>query len=1115
MSQTCKFFLMAMSILVCANHQMLAQANDSWKNEKITVRVSNEKLGAVIEKVAQMAKATVVFQNVTLIGINQPTTLNVKDIPLDKVIGQLIGNQNVKVRYESNRQIIFESYEKPKADTQQSFYISGAVTGADNGEALIGATVMITEGTGQAGTAGCITDADGKFSLHIKNKQSIKVSYIGYESQSIQVTRPQKNMKIALKPSAVSMDEVVVTGISKRKKSSFTGNFISVKGAELRKINPTNMLKGLQFFDPSFKVVENNAAGSDPNAVPEFQMRGDQSLGGKSMSNMDLMLDNVSSRPNTPLFVLDGFVVSMNRVLELDPERVESITVLKDAAATSVYGSRASNGVVVVETVVAPDGALSVSYNGSMTLQTPDLTDYNMMNAAEKLAFELKAGEYNLSDDNAMNRYNMLLRNVLAGVDTYWMSQPLRTSLSNRHSLVAAGGTDVFRYNLGVNANFNPGVMKGSSNNTKGVNLTMSYRKDKMVVGANIDLSEVDGNNSPYGSFSQYTSINQYYRMKNDNGEYDQILDNHTGASGSTMVTNPLYNANVGMKNLSNSLTIRSSLNLEYQMLENLRFTEQLSYTRRMARTEVFKPADHTDFAQTNDVTLKGSYSKSTGEMASWSSNLGVNYNAPINKHLISLFANWTISEDRNNYVNLFATGYPDKNMDDFIFGNKMSQNPSGTEALSRSMGLIGQFSYSYDNRYSADFNISGEASSRYSDHNIVPFWSAGLRWNAFREKFLQGYVSNLVFRATYGITGEQSFEPYEAIEFYTFSGTMKPYKSFPMLGAVLAGLNNPDLGWAKTHNFSAGIDFGFWKNRVNATFNYYNNITKQLLTNYDLAPSTGFGSQTMNAGELQNQGFDASLNVIAYQNLRKQIYWTVAANANHNKNKIRKISDYLRKVNEKQLASTSAPLPIYQEGQSTTTLYTVKSLGIDPVTGREVYLKRNGEKTFIWDSNDKVPVGDTNPTVSGTFSSSLNWKDFSASLGFTYRWGGVVYNQTLVDKVENSSLARNLDKRAAQNRWEKPGDIAMYKKVVAGGSETPQSSRFIMDDDELKLASLAVGYRFQNDRYAWLNKMNIDVLSLNFTTNDLFTISRIRRERGLDYPFTRSYTLSLSVIFK
>ena len=1105
----CRPLLLLMLLIGATTLQ--AQNVKEWKETRITLRISNQSLSKVLEKVAEAADAKLQLQGITLVNIEKPISLNVKDKPLDKVLGELVGNQNVKIRYEEPRTIILEPYKVVPATESKLLSVEGRVVDAETGEPLIAAQILITDG-GATGEGGTITDVDGKFSLRVRSKGSLRISYMGYETLSKQITKPESGITISLKPSYDNLGEVVITGLSKRKESSYTGNYVTVKGSELLKMNPTNILKGLQFYDPSFKILENNSRGSDPNAEPEFQIRGDQSLGtSASMNSMDLMLDNVSSRPNTPLFVLDGFIVPMSRILDLDPERVDNITILKDAAATAVYGSRASNGVVVVETKVAPDGALSVSYNGTVTVQAPDLTDYNMMNAREKLDTEWRAGMYNPQNANDMNEYNRYMRNILGGVNTYWLSQPLRTAIQNRHSLSVAGGTDVFRYSLDVNAAFQPGVMEGSENSTKGVNFGMTYLKRKFTMRANINLSEATGKNSPYGSFSSYTRLNPYYKPVDEDGKYAQIIDNYKGY----VITNPLYDAHVGIKDGTSSLSITSSVNLEYMLFKNLRLTGQFSYTKGQANTDRFLPADHTSFATETDLTRKGSYQKSTGDMTSWSSNIGVNYNLLLDKHLLSVFGNWTVNEDANDYVNLSATGYPDPHMNDFIFGNKMDTSPSGTEAKSRSMGLIGQLSYSYDDRYSVDFNINAEASSRYSDHSLVPFWSVGGRWNAHNEKWLQGYISNLVLRASYGVTGEQNFSPYEAIEFYSYSETMKPYESFPVLGAVLAGLNNPDLGWAQTHNTSFAIDLGFWKNRVNVSFNYYNNITKELLTNYDLAPSTGFGSMTMNAGELQNQGFDATLNVIAVQDIRNQFYWTWNVNANHNKNKIRKVSDYLRKINEEQLKSASAPLPIYQEGESTTTLYAVRSLGVDPVTGQEVFLKRNGEKTFVWDAADKVPVGNTTPDVSGTITTSVNWKDLSCAVGFTYKWGGIVYNSTLVDKIENSNIANNLDRRAGYGRWEKPGDVVRYVKFSQYGANTPASTRFIMDDNELQVATINLGYRMRSDKYTFLKRMNVDALTLNFTTNDICRLSTIRMERGLDYPFARSYTLSMSIIFK
>lgn len=1098
---------------------ILAQNVDETRkmaNEKITLRISNAPLATILKQVEKKANIKIMFYG-AIPGINQKTTLNARNRALGSVLEELLQGRGVTIDYGENRTVsITASDNTPENNSMVK--VAGIVRDAETGETLIGATVTITDGSGNSTGRGCITDVEGKYVLELPRKASIQIAYMGYKQQSMQILKNRSNLDIALEPNSVGMDEVVVTGISKRSKNSFTGNFVTVEGAELMKLSPGNILKGLQYFDPSFKIVENNNAGSDPNAQLDFRIRGDQALGSnKEYSSMELMLDNVSSRPNVPLFVLDGFIVPISQVLELDPTRVESITILKDAAATAIYGSRAANGVVVVETKVAPDGTLSITYSGGLTVQTPDLTDYNLCNATEKLQLERMAGIYDPNNAEQMNTYNKYLRNVQAGVNTYWLSQPLRTALQQRHSLSAAGGTEVFRYSLGVNATFTPGVMKGSSNNSKSANLNMSYRLGKWNVGATVTLSDSRGDNSPYGSFSDYTNANPYYTIRNEEGEIEKVLDNKNMGTGNVRekIMNPLYNAQYDPKDFSTNMNLFTGLNLEYALMENLRFTGQISYTRGMARSERFRPAQLTDFETTLDLTKQGSYTKSTGELASWSTNFGVNYNKAWGKHLISLFGNWTMNDDTNNNVNLSATGYPNESMDDFIFGFQMNTNPSGNETTSRSMGLTGQFSYSYDNRYSLDANIRGDISSQFADRTLQPFWSVGARWNAHREKWLEGIVPNLTFRTSYGKTGSQSYSPYQAIEFYSYSSAMKPYESFTVLGALLKGLPNPSLGWATTDNFSASTEMGFWKNRINLSFSFYNNITRQMLVDYDLAPSTGFSFQTTNAGELQNIGFDLNVNVIALQDYRKELFWTIGANANHNKNRIRKISNVLEKMNAEALASTTAPIPIYQVGHSTTTLYTVRSLGIDPATGQEVFLKRNGEKTFTWDATDKVPVGDTNPKISGAFNTSLTWKDAYCTLAFTYKWGGIAYNSTLVDKLENRSVGLNADRRALTERWIKPGDVTPYKALSITGSNTPQSTRFIMDDNELAFSSINIGYRFQDSKYAFLRKCSIQALNLDFTTNDLGRLSTIAMERGLSYPFARTYTLALSIIFK
>lgn len=1103
------FFLSLSSLCVYAQQ---ADKGKDYRTTPITIKVSGEPLSNVLNMVSKQANIKLRFTK-TIEQIGSPVTVNFKNEPLNNVLEYLLKSQGVKLNYGSDRTVEIDVVGgiRPQSDLCK---VTGFVYD-ELDKPLSGATILIKDGT--SGNKGAITDNNGYFELNVPRKSAIKISFIGYEAINKYVTRPT-HMKITLTPNVNNLDEVIVTGMGTKNKHSFTGNYVTVKGDELKRISPNNLLKALQFYDPSFHIIENNSTGSDPNSTMNFQIRGDVALGNTSVNNMDLLLNDISSRPNVPLFVLDGFIVGINRITELDPERVESMTILKDAAATAIYGSKAANGVILVETKTTLDGDLNVSYAMNMGIDIPDLTDYNLLDAKGKLELEWKAGLYDVNNVEQMNEYNRYKREVLAGVNTYWLSQPLRTALTQRHSLSLGGGTEAFRYTLAVNVASTLGVMKGSDRGTQSVNYGMQYRKGKWNIGANVNVTNTNGNNSPYGSFSLYTKVNPYYRLRDADGNYLKILDHKFVGSGNMMetITNPLYNTQFKSKDFNKSLNVANNVNIEFAPLENLRFSAALSYNRGTARTEVFKSASNTAFADEDDLTKRGSYTKNNGESSSWSVNLSGNYNLMLKKHRLSFTANWTVDETKSDYVNLSATGYPDENMTDFLFGNKMSDRVSGSESTNRSMGFTGQISYSYDMRYSFDFNLRGDISSQFgSDNRFAPFWSAGIRWNAHQESWLKGKIPNLVFRASYGLTGSQNYSPYQAIEFYSYGNLMFPYTSSGVLGAELMGIGNNDLGWSKTKNFNFAVDMGLLQNRLNLTFNYYNTLTEQLLVDFTLPPSTGFNSRTFNAGKLENKGYDITLSAMPYVNMAKRIQWNITASANHNANKIKKISNALKTQNEQQLATAGAPLPVYQEGQSTTTLYLVPSLGIDPMNGKEVFETRDGERTYVWNAADKVPVGDTNPKLSGSLSTTFNYQDFSVMLGAQYQLHAKTYNSTLVDKIENSNIAYNMDKRALTDRWTTPGVPARYKGYSLTGNSTPQSTRFLMTLNELRFSTISISYRLRAERARFLKKLGIRNVNMTFSTQDIARLSTVKQERGLDYPFSRSYNLSLSVLFR
>ena len=1095
----CRFLLTALCILLFAGN-LRAAGDEEYMRKKISVQATNESIEQVLDKISKLADIRF-FYNYSVLDFSRKITVNIKDTELHDALSKVLQGEKVEIEYQPNRTVVLRPQRVP--DGISAINISGKIIDADTKEPLIGASVVLKEQKG----VGVVTDIDGKFHITIPEggASALLISYVGYENEELAITGQGDMKDLTIK---------------------MTAAFV-----ELKKLSPNNLLQALQFFDPSFRIVENNKKGSDPNAMPEFQMRGNVQLDNNfSNSDMNMLVGNYSNQPNMPLFVLDGFETTLQKIVDLDPERVASITILKDASATAIYGSRAANGVVVFETKKPLSGALNVTYSMSMGITMPDLSSYDMMNAAEKLQFEYDAGLFsNDANGNPLsgsilaeqrNYYNHYKREIERGVNTYWLSEPVRTAIIHRHTLTVDGGDEALRYNLNLNYGNEPGVIKESGRETFGFSLNLQYRRKKWNISNQLSIDNTKGTNSPYGSFSEYVQMNPYYTKRDEYGNYQKIIERKSlgTGNGSKTITNPLYNTQFEHKDYTKNFNVTDNFSLEFAIRENLRLNAQFSLTKGTSNGEIFKSMNHSEF-EANDVPLleRGTYNKSIGNTLNWNTNASINYNLTKDKHLLSMFARWEIGQNQSDGIFLTAKGFPNDNMSDFQFAQEVEKRDvNNTESTSRSMGLTATVSYMYDFRYSVDFNVRGDMSSQFgADSKLKPFWSVGARWNASREKWLEGTaISNLVLRTSYGITGSQNYDPYQAIEGYTFEEMMFQYLSSGVIGSKLKGFGNPDLDWSTTEDFSAAIELGFFNDRLTASVNYYNHYTDQLLLENNIAPSSGFLTMTNNIGAISNKGVDVTLGFTPIQDFERQIQWNVSINGNHNKNVVKKLSNEIKKQNENNLNERNSPAPIYEEGKSTSQLFVVRSLGIDPATGNEIFLKRNGERTFFWDANDKVAVGDTEPKFRGGITSSLTWKEWSLNLGFTYQLGAYIYNQTLVDRVENVNLAYNVDRRAAKDRWRKPGDIAKYKSISYTGRATELSSRFVQKVNEIQFSSISVGYHFDPKKFTFLKQCKIAGINLTGSMQDLGRLSSVKQERGTDYPFSRTVNLSLSVLF-
>lgn len=345
-------------------------------------------------------------------------------------------------------------------------------------------------------------------------KGDAKTATISNDKGEFIISPTQDNVTLVFKSVGYATKEVVVTGYSRRSKESFTGSASTFSKEDLLRVGNKNVLQSLQNLDPSFVLSENLALGSNPNALPEIQLRG--------QTGLDDIRGEYSGNPNEPLFILDGFEANLQKIFDLDMNRVASITILRDAAAKAIYGSKAANGVVIIETIVPAEGAMRVSYNANFNIEAPDLTSYHLANAREKLQVELNAGRYTSSQpvyqQHLREQYNAILADIESGVDTYWLSQPLRVGLGNKHTLMLEGGSPSLRYVVDFSYNNNIGVMKGSNRQNTGGSVNLSYRSGKFNFRNILSVNFNKSNNSPYGSFSEYTSLNPYFSPYDEYG---------------------------------------------------------------------------------------------------------------------------------------------------------------------------------------------------------------------------------------------------------------------------------------------------------------------------------------------------------------------------------------------------------------------------------------------------------------------------------------------------------------------------------------------------------------------------------------------------------------------
>lgn len=1088
---------------------MLVQTFAAVNAQTVTLKKQNASLEEIIWELKEQTKFVFLYSSADIATV-KGIDIDMQNSQIDAILKKCLEGTDLQFVKENNAIIIRQANGKTAVPQVQSRKITGKVIDED-GNPLPGVAVLI-EGT----TIGVATDMDGKYDLTCPEMKDIvlKFSYIGMKPKSV-VVGNKTVVDVTLESDSQEMDEVVVTGLLNRRKSGFAGTTTVISKQELAKVSTGNIFTTISTLDAGFKIEENNLDGSNPNKLPDFTIRGKGSFQNGSTA---------------PIFILDGFEVTSQKVFDMDINRIESITLLKDASATILYGSRASNGVIVIETTAPKAGKLRVTYDFKPTIAIVDLTDYDLMNAREKLQYEKEAGLYTQEitpgyEDNDRREqveldkaYYNRYKNIVEGVNTYWLSQPVKNAFSHAHSLFVEGGADNVRYGIDASYNQNKGVMKESGRDRFGLGFSLIYRiKDKITIKNYISYAHTHAYNSPYGSFSQYAKLNPYERIYNDNGELIPKLSDGD--------TNPLYDALLPNRNFTKDQEFREQLSVDWFICDGLRLKGQMAIVKGETSGEIYKSPFSAEFLKTTynsesrvqeylPIAERGYLSMTDGASFSYDGNVTLNYNTLVNeKHIIYAGAGLEVTQNDNNSHGFIMTGFPDDRYSDpaFAIQYKKETKPSSSESKSRAIGFFANGNYSYDDRYFADVSVRIDGSSKFgADKKYAPFWSAGAGWNVHNEKFFKHTkISMLKLRYSYGVTGNQEFSAYQAKTMFQFN-TDRLYNSG--ISAALMGYGNPDLEWQNQYQSNYGFDFGYAKDRIRLQFNYYQKKTEGMLTSVSVAPSLGLPSNTFtsNLGKIQNKGVEVNLNAVLIRDQGKDFEWSVMLQAAHNKNKIMEISTALKNINEKNNQDKTTPAAVYEEGESMSAIKAVPSLGIDPTTGQELFMKKDGTITYTWDATDKVICGDSEPKVFGNVGTNLYWKGWNLNMVFKYDLGADYYNSTLAERVEGANLRYNADRRVLNNRWKEPGQHALYKNIKEY-TTTYISSRFVQKENTLQLTSLSLSYDLNRE---WIRKFGLNTMRLSFYMNDVFRASTVKNERGLDYPFQRSFVFGLNIGF-
>ncbi len=936
--------------------------------------------------------------------------------------------------------------------TQQTGKIKGTIVDSKTGEPVIGASVKV-KGTKLA----AVTDLNGEFELNTHANATLQISYVGFKETEVKASN---GMKISLEEDTESLEEVVVVGYGTQKKESLTGAMANIKGEKLKDITSAtveNMLNG------KVSGVYVAPGSGRPGSTGAIIIRGQTSINGAT----------------APLWVVDGVIVG-NSAGDLNPDDIETMTVLKDAASTAIYGSEGANGVVVVTTKQAKHEKMSISLSAKAGLSTLNRGNLEMMDGAE--FYDYYKSFQNVESVN-FPRWNEDLRN--SNFD--WFKLAKKTGSTQDYNLTLNGGSQNIQSMFTLGYFKEEGAVKGYDMNRYSTRIKVVYKPyEWLTIKPNISGSRTNDKDKQY-------SVGAMYSMMPWDSPYDEngnLVPNYYNGWVNSKATNYLNDLAAGDYSTSTTYDLSGGLDFDIKIAPWLTFSSVNNYSYYNSQTHGYYDPKSNSGEGVNGRTTEYNYVSTrryTNQLLRFKKSWG--------KHNVNALLAYEFNDYEMKYTDVYATGFI-SGFEDFMTAAK-PEMANGYRTAWAKQSYFTQWRYDYDSRYYGELSLRRDGRSNFGSNNRYGnFFSVSGAWNINNESWFKAdWVDQLKLRAAFGSVGNVPTSLYPSYSLYSVGAT---YNENP--GALISQIGNKDLTWEKTYTTGVGVDASFWQNRLHATLDYYIKNTSNILYQVPVTGLVGVTSIWKNIGKMRNTGIEFTVGGDIIRT--KDLTWNVTANISHNSNELRDLykqrdanGNYVVKPvlisDGTSIAGTAQR--ILEIGEPVDTYYMKEWAGVNPEDGKPQWYMddANGNKV-VTDSYSKASYykcGKASPDVYGSFSTSLFYKNFDLQANFGYSLGGQIYSYYRQEFDSDGAYAGDRNQMKLQkgwSRWEKPGDIATHPRAMYNNQDKGNlaSSRYLESSDYLKLRSLTLGYNFD------LKKYGIQTLRLSVSGENLFTIT-------------------------